>query len=67
VILHGQFTQAQAESKIQLAIERCWDKKVPIGWVIGSSTNPAKLAESLLAHGFMHFTDNPGMAVDLQK
>ena len=54
LLLRAKLSEAQVDSTIQSAIERCIYRTVPMGWLIGPSTTPATLAESLLA-GFRSF------------
>jgi len=67
VVLRALLPQGYVDSAIQFAIERCKSRQVPLAWVIGPATSPPTIADSLVAHGFMHMADNPGMAMDLQK
>ncbi len=42
-------------------------RRVPLEWTTGSRTRPVDLARHLLAKGFEHTLDVPGMAMDLRE
>lgn len=40
-------------------------RKLPLMWQVGPSSQPLELRQRLLAHGFTHDEDEPGMALDI--
>jgi hypothetical protein len=66
-ILGARLKPEEADQEIEAAIARGRTRKVPLLWFTGPSTTPADLGRHLMAHGFSHADDSPGMAADLFK
>ncbi|MBN1665306.1 MAG: GNAT family N-acetyltransferase [Deltaproteobacteria bacterium] len=64
---NARFMPEDADREIEVVIARGRSRKVPLLWFIGPSTTPADLGQYLIAHGFVHDGDSPGMAADLHK
>jgi GNAT superfamily N-acetyltransferase len=64
-ILRAQISPGFIDATIEEAIKRCRSKKVPLLWWTGPATQPADLDKYLMAYGFTHKGDQPGMAADL--
>jgi len=54
-----------ADAAIVKVQEEFRRRKLPLMWQVGPSSQPANLRQRLLARGFMHDEDEPGMALDL--
>jgi GNAT superfamily N-acetyltransferase len=55
----------EIDAAIEGLIAKGQAKRVPLQWWVGRDTKPANLGEHLIAHGFTHRGDAPGMAIDL--
>jgi GNAT superfamily N-acetyltransferase len=64
-VFRAQLNPEHIDSTIQTLIARGRTRNVPLQWWIGQDTTPSNLGEYLIAHGFTHFGDGAGMAIDL--
>jgi ribosomal protein S18 acetylase RimI-like enzyme len=64
-IVHARFEANDLDAKIEAALAPFKSRGVPMLWHIGPSAQPSNLGERLLAHGFTHTAEEPGMAADL--
>ena len=55
----------QADAQIEEIRQGFRRRRLPMLWQLGPSSQPPDLRQRLLAHGFTHEEDEPGMAVDL--
>lgn len=55
-----------ADARIRITLPHFRQRKVPMIWWVGPSTQPEDLGVRLQAHGLVHVGDEPGMAVDLR-
>src|SRR5258707_912878 len=58
--------QNEADAAIAAVIARARAKNVSLVWWVGPSSRPADLGRRLVAHGFRHTVDLPGMAAELE-
>ncbi len=54
-----------ADAQIEEVMEEFRRRNLPMLWQVGPSSRPPDLPQRLLAHGFTHDEDEPGMAIDL--
>lgn len=64
-VARTNFPPAEADQRIEAALDRCKTRAVPLLWWTGPSTRPISLGGNLVAHGFDHVGELPGMALDL--
>ena len=64
-IIHARFEANDLDAKIESALAPFKSRGVPMLWHIGPGTQPSNLGERLVAHGFTHTAEEPGMAADL--
>lgn len=62
----ARFTPTNADARIEATLEPYKARGVPLLWYTGPGSQPADLGQHLLAHGFSHDSDDPGMAIDLR-
>ena len=55
----------RVDAQITEIMEEFRRRRLPMSWQVGPSSQPADLRHCLLAHGFRHEEDEPGMALDL--
>lgn len=60
-------TSDKVDDMVAATIDQFKQRKVPALWLIGPSSQPATLDQTLAAHGLRHTGDDPGMAIDLHQ
>jgi GNAT superfamily N-acetyltransferase len=65
-VIHAQLEPEQVSDAIERMLDEFRRRGVPARWQIGPTTSPSTLRSALLAHGFTHDEDEPGMALDLR-
>jgi ribosomal protein S18 acetylase RimI-like enzyme len=58
-------TPENRDHKIEETVNYFTSRNLPFTWWTGPSTRPPNLGEHLEAHGFIHTSDMPGMAIEL--
>jgi GNAT superfamily N-acetyltransferase len=58
-------TPDNADAAIVQVQEEFRRRNLPLMWQVGPSSQPLDLRQRLLAHGFTHSEDEPGMALDI--
>ncbi len=64
-ILRARIKKGHVNEIIEQRKALCIQRNVPMLWWTGPTSQPQELEEMLIAQGFKHAGDNPGMAVDL--
>ena len=64
-IFRAHLEPENVDATIEALIAKGRARNVPLQWWIGHDTQPTNLGEYLVAHGFTHFGDGAGMAIDL--
>lgn len=64
-VLRARIAPHRVSAVIDSTVARRRSRNVPMLWWVGPITQPDDLCASLQAHGFLHFGDFPGMAVEL--
>lgn len=64
-VVRADLTEATADAAIAQVIAKFREHNVPGSWHVSEAMTPNDLRERLVAHGFAHGSDEPGMAVDL--
>jgi GNAT superfamily N-acetyltransferase len=64
-VFRSNFSESTAAANIHSIQEQFGQRNVPMVWMLGPSSKPHNLAEHLLASGFRHYEDEPGMYLDL--
>lgn len=59
------FTPVNANTRIDAIVSEFRRRNLPLTWQLGPSSQPADLGQGLLAHGFTHEEDEPGMTLDM--
>jgi GNAT superfamily N-acetyltransferase len=65
-VIRAQLEPEQVDDAIERMLAEFRRRSVPARWQVGPTTSPATLGSALLAHGFTHDEDEPGMALDLR-
>jgi ribosomal protein S18 acetylase RimI-like enzyme len=66
-VAHLNVTPGEADNKIEEAISHYRPYRRPFIWYVTPSTRPRDLVGRLESHGFTHFSDDPGMAIELEE
>lgn len=66
-VVLARFSPYTVDAGIAEVLDHFRRRGLPVTWHIGPSTQPPDLDRSLLAHGFTHSEDEPGMAVELDQ
>ena len=66
-VVRADLRPETADDAIRESVERFQAHGVPGTWHVGPSMRPPDLGSRLLAHGFTHGGDEPGMAADLLR
>jgi ribosomal protein S18 acetylase RimI-like enzyme len=66
-VIHACFGGGDAEKQIVAALVPFEERKLPMFWWVGPSTQPANLGTLLKAHGLVFVEDVVGMAVNLRE
>lgn len=64
-VFRSIFTPSNADAYIEAMITEFHQRNLPMCWQLGPSSQPSDLGKRLLAHGFKHDEDEPGMALDI--
>ena len=56
-----------AEERVRETVDRFRQARIPFRWWVTPSTAPRNLIEILIANGFRHVYDAPGMAIELAQ
>ena len=64
-VFRANIPEDEVPHAIATAVARARDRRVPMFWWTGPTTQPADLGEHLLASGFVHGFEAPAMAADL--
>lgn len=66
-VFRSIFTTASADTRIEAVVSTFRRHHLPLAWQLGPSSQPSDMGQRLLAHGFTHEEDEPGMALDIQR
>jgi GNAT superfamily N-acetyltransferase len=66
-VLRAQLTLDDIDTGIEETLSHFKSRGLPIRWITSPSTRPVDLGNYLEAHGLIHITDFPGMAVHLPE
>lgn len=66
-VVRTRLASDKVDSIIAVTLEHFKGRNVPALWLVGPSSQPATLAQRLVAHGLRHIGDDPGMAIDLHQ
>jgi GNAT superfamily N-acetyltransferase len=66
-VLRVQLSPGNIDTEIKKTLSHFKLKGLPVRWMMSPSTQPADLGDHLEAHGLVHVTDFPGMAVQLTE
>jgi GNAT superfamily N-acetyltransferase len=64
-VFRSAIDPGHADAQIDAMQEEFRHRRLPMRWQVGPSSRPSDLRQRLLARGFRHREDEPGMAVDL--
>jgi ribosomal protein S18 acetylase RimI-like enzyme len=67
VVVRIRFHPDQAGSQIEGVLSHFRSRSLPVGWHIGPSSEPADLAQLLVAHELTHHESEPGMAIAIDQ
>ena len=66
-VQHTRLTEDRIDNVIRRTVAHFANRKVPLGWLAGPTSEPASLEKHLQLQGFKMVAQIPGMAVDIQK
>lgn len=64
-VIRARLDPEQVDGAVERMLDEFRRRQLPARWQIGPTTRPVTLGSALLAHGFEHDEDEPGMALHL--
>lgn len=66
-VMRADLAPDRVDARIEDMTAEFRRRRIPLEWTTGSRTRPADLGRRLMARGFEHTLDVPGMAIDLRE